>query len=62
MRIKQDARRRTATINVRDNGTIPICMAGLYFLDDAPWGGAPGWLTGYGRKKGIQILNFLEVV
>lgn len=62
LRLAQDARRRTATVKVRADGSVPIIMAGVYALDSAEWGGNPGWLYGKSRKAGIFTLDFLEVV
>ena len=61
LRMSQGQPRRAASLEVRDNGSIPINMAGLYYIDDAPWGGNPACLIGYTRSSTLH-LNFLEVL
>jgi len=61
LRMSQGTRRRTASIEVRDDGSIPLIMAGMYMIEDAPWGGHPAYLAGYDRASTLR-LEFMEVV
>lgn len=59
IRIEQMQRRRTAKIQVRDNGAIPIIMFGVYRI--TPWD-TVGALVGYQKRTGVTTLMFEEVV
>ncbi len=59
IRIAQMQRRRTAKITVRENGTIPVIMGGMYKI--MPWS-AVGYLVGYTKRAGLISLSFEEVV
>jgi len=60
-RIKLSAarRRRTAEITVRDDGTVPLIIGGIYNI--VPWRGN-AWLTGYEKEQGVIKLFFEEVL
>jgi len=63
LRMRQGMPRRTAVYSVRDNGSIPVLMAGLYMLSPAPWGGNPAYLAGYTRPgDGTIRLDFVEAL
>jgi hypothetical protein len=59
IKLAQDRRKRTASLTIRDNGSVPLVIGGVY--DIKPWPGY-GWLTGYEKNQGTIDLYFEEVL
>jgi hypothetical protein len=59
LKLRQDRRRRTAALAIRDNGSIPLVIGSVY--DIRPWPGY-GWLTGYEKKQGTIDMYFEEAL